>query len=219
MSRPRPTRGAVRSRRRRHGRRPPDNGPRPLRRSTQDLLADVERREQGQRAGGVERVEEQRRLLRGARAELDECRAPVSSAISGAPAQDRPLGAGRVVLGQARDLVEQARSQLVVQPLGRELLRLLAQAPERLVEERGATVVRPEEHLDADPRGGGGRLRHPGHTGSRRRSAAVAGSPSCGRWAGRRAGRRPTSRRAARGTRRRRRPREYSAYGNGVKPG
>ena len=71
-----------------------------------------------------ERVEQQPRLLRRARAELDE---RVGLGALGDVArvldEDRALGAGGVVLGEPGDLVEQLAAAVVVEPLRRQRLR------------------------------------------------------------------------------------------------
>ena len=70
---------------------------------------------------GEHRVEEQGRFLRGSGAEFDQCvGARRADDLRGVPGQDRPLGAGRVVLRQPGDVLEQLAAQLVVEPLGRQ---------------------------------------------------------------------------------------------------
>ena len=82
-----------------------------------------------ERAAGVpasaERVEEQPCLLGRARTRARRgCRRRSRATMSSArAARIAPLGAGRVVLGQPGDLVEQLRAPVVVEPLRREVLR------------------------------------------------------------------------------------------------
>ena len=76
--------------------------------------------------------------------------APVTAAISSrALHEDRPLAPGRVVLGQARDVVEELRPARVVEPLRRDVLGGRAQPAVGVGAERGAQVVGGEVHVDA----------------------------------------------------------------------
>src|SRR5262249_11592000 len=92
-------------------------------RVVQRLLAHVERHEASKRSRGAQRVEQDPRLLRCSRAELDErlglcdardLRRPVD--------QDPPLAPSRVVLVEPGDLIEQLRAPIVVEPLRRYVL-------------------------------------------------------------------------------------------------
>src|ERR1700733_3554646 len=76
------------------------------------------------------------RLRRRAGAELDQGGRIAGSGedLGRAPAEDLPLGPGRVVLDQLGDLLEQLRAALVVEVLRRQLLRVGAEA--------GANVLR-----------------------------------------------------------------------------
>ena len=88
--------------------------------------AHVQRHERGAACRGRrERVEQQPGLLRRARAQLDERLGPGRARRSRrrVRCQQGPLGAGRVVLGQPGDLLEQLAAAGVVEPLRRQLLR------------------------------------------------------------------------------------------------
>jgi hypothetical protein len=61
--------------------------------------------------------------------------------LGAALAQDRGLGAGQVILGQPRDRLEQRRSGIVVEPPRRDRLRVLREALEHVVAERGGNPV------------------------------------------------------------------------------
>ena len=76
-----------------------------------------------QRSGVAQRVQQQPGLLRRAAADLDQrLGAGDRGDLVGVLGQDRPLGAGRVVLGQPGDLVEQLAARGVVEVLGRQCL-------------------------------------------------------------------------------------------------
>ena len=98
-------------------------------RLAQRRLAHVERNEARERARRPQRVEQQARLLRGARTELDE-RVGLGDLrdLVGSLGEDRALGARRVVLGEPGDLVEELRAAVVVEPLRRQLLRVRREA-------------------------------------------------------------------------------------------
>ncbi len=89
-----------------------------------DLLGDVDRDVGAQAAGGAHRVEQVARLRGRAGAELDQGAGSAGGGedLARAVAQDLALAAGRVVLGQLGDLLEQLRAALVVEVLRRELL-------------------------------------------------------------------------------------------------
>ena len=87
--------------------------------AAQDRGVDVDRHEATQGAGPTQRREQQPGLVRGAAAELDEGMRPrLGRDVRGVRREQRALGAGRVVLGQPGDLVEQRAAPLVVEPLG-----------------------------------------------------------------------------------------------------
>ena len=96
----------------------------PLRRLAGDLLGDVDRDIGLEAAGVAHRVEQDPGLGRRARAELDQ-RARLAGGgedLGGALLEDLALAAGRVVLGQLGDLLEELRAALVVEVARRELL-------------------------------------------------------------------------------------------------
>src|SRR5262249_48223156 len=63
--------------------------------------------------------------------------------------------AGRVVLGQARDRVEELRAPVVVEVLGRKLLRRGSETGANVGREGALVVVRIDVHVDADSALGG----------------------------------------------------------------
>ena len=63
--------------------------------------------------------------------------------------EDRPLAPSRVVLGEARDVVEELRAARVVEPLRRDVFRRRAQAALRVGTERVPEVVGGEVDVDA----------------------------------------------------------------------
>ena len=65
--------------------------------------------------------------------------------LAACSSEDAPLGAGRVVLGQARDLVEQLAAAVVVEPLRRERLRRARRA-------RHARRLRARASIASGPR-------------------------------------------------------------------
>src|SRR5207249_7075590 len=72
----------------------------------QGFFVHVERDEAGERAGGVERVQEEADVLRGSGAELDERACASATCDRGRPgAQDLVLATREVVLREVRDLV------------------------------------------------------------------------------------------------------------------
>ena len=90
----------------------------------QRLFAHVEGREAAQRSFITKCVEQQARLRAPSRAQFDQrlgARQPRD--ITCVRLQDHALRARRVVLGKARDLVEQLGAAVVVEPLRRQLLR------------------------------------------------------------------------------------------------
>ncbi len=90
-----------------------------------------------ERAGRLQRVEQHARLGRGPGAELDELAgAGQLGQLLGALLEDRPLGAGRVVLGQLADAVEQLRPARVVEVLRRQLLERPREAVEHVLGQR-----------------------------------------------------------------------------------
>ena len=88
-------------------------------------LRDVQRDKGFQAAVAGQRVQQQPRLLARAGTQLDEgVRIRERRDIRGVRGEDFPLGAGRVVLGQLGDLLEQLAAFGVVEPLGRQPLPL-----------------------------------------------------------------------------------------------
>ena len=83
--------------------------------------------------GRLHGVEEDAGLVARARAQLDERGGAAGlgddHAVGG---EDLALGAGGVVLGQARDVVEEGRATVVVEPLGRQRLGRSGQPGERV---------------------------------------------------------------------------------------
>ena len=103
----------------------------------QRLLAHVEGHEAPQRPVRRQRVEQHARLVGGAGAELDErVRVRQLADLVGVLAQQVALALGRVVLGQARDRVEELRAALVVEPLRREVLGRRGQAGDDVLAQR-----------------------------------------------------------------------------------
>ena len=148
---PEALRGAARSRRRPHAPRLRVLLRDRVRARDEHFLAHVERDEATQRSLGDERVQEEARLLRGPRAELDQRRPPASRTRSRAPApRGSVVGAGEVVLGEPGDLVEEERAALVVEPDRGDLLRRVSRRPaqRRLVERRPALGARPRTDVD-----------------------------------------------------------------------
>jgi hypothetical protein len=98
---------------------------------------DVERDVAPERAGARHGVEQDAGLGGGAGPELDELAdAGGRDDRVGARLEDRALGAGRVVLGQLADPVEQRGAARVVEVLGRQLLGGAGEAVEDVVGER-----------------------------------------------------------------------------------
>ena len=113
------------------------------------LLAHVERDEATQGSLGDERVQEEPRLLGRSRAQLDErLRACLGRDLGRPLLEDLALRAREVVLGQPRDLVEEERAALVVEPDRGDLLRPGAQAAERRVVERCLALGVVEKNVD-----------------------------------------------------------------------
>ena len=141
--------------------------------------------------------------------------------LVGARVEDRALGACRVVLGQAGDLVEQLGAAVVVEPLGGSSF---------------GVAVRPARTSDATRRARSSgvrwtstdaiviqaarcRLMRPGAAEAGEDLAADRVVPVAERGAHRRPGRWPTTRRAAPCTRHRRTPRSTRGTGTTAKPG
>ncbi len=160
-------------------------------RGPQGGVADIERDVAAEPAARLHGVEQDPRLLAGAGAELDQdVGIGLEDHVLGVGVQDRALGPGRVVLGQAGDLVEQAASPVVVEVDRRELLGIRGQ-PGAHVGLHGVPEVAARE-VDVD--GGGDHAGH-GLGGLRGRWARVArwtkaprlsGIRCCGPAAGRR---------------------------------
>ena len=137
-------------------------------------LGHVERDVAAQGARLGHRAQQQPRLGRRARAELDELRgAGGLDDLGAALLEDRALGARRVVLGQLADAVEELGAAGVVEVLGRQLLERPREAVEDVVGQR-ALVAGADEGLD-DDRVGGQQGRHQLSSGSvaRRRPAKI----------------------------------------------
>ncbi len=106
-------------------------------RRDQGRLADVHRHVAAQRARRAQRVQQQPGLVRGPRAELDERPGPrLPGDLGRGGVQDLPFGAGRVVLAQLGDLVEQRAALRVVEPLGRQRLRVRREPAARVGAQR-----------------------------------------------------------------------------------
>lgn len=113
-----------------------------LARGLQHPGIDVERDEPAQLTAVAHGIEQHPRLLRRAAAQLHErvC-AGGRGDLGGTVPQDLGLGAGRVVLGQPRDLVEQVAAHRVVEPLGRQLFRRLGQTVAHIATQRGGRGI------------------------------------------------------------------------------
>src|SRR5205807_1720808 len=111
----------------------------------QGRLAHVERDEAPKGSVRRERVQQQPRLLRRARAQLDErVGGRARRDVACVAGEDRALGTGRVVLRESRDLVEEAATLLVVEPLRGEDLRARGEACAGVGPQRGGEVVGTE---------------------------------------------------------------------------
>ena len=116
-----------------------------------DGLGHVERDVAAQGARLLHRVEEDPRLDRRTRSELDELAgAGERDDLVGAFAQDLELGAGRVVLGELGDLLEQLRAAGIVEVLGRQFLERAREPGEDVAAER-ALLVLGQPGIDPDP--------------------------------------------------------------------
>ena len=103
----------------------------------QRLLADVERHEAREQSGVAHGVEQHPRLLRRARAELDQrVGAGPGNDLGCTLDEDLPLATRRVVLVEARDLLEQRGAAIVVEPLRRDVLRRAREPESRVFLER-----------------------------------------------------------------------------------
>ena len=119
----------------------------------QGRLAHVERDEAPKGSAGRERVQQQSRLLRRARAQLDErVGGRARRDVPCVAGEDRALGTGRVVLGEPCDLVEEAAPLFVVEPLRWEDLRARSETGARVGSQRGREVVGTEVDVDAGRR-------------------------------------------------------------------
>ena len=161
-----------------------------------DLLGDVHGGVGTEATGLGHRVEQDARLCRRARPQLDQGRrtARRRADVGGVVLQDRPLATGRVVLGQRRDLLEELRSPLVVEVARRELLEGLREARAHVGGHAGERPPGWQADVDRDVWGGGAlhglsystRLwlvrftRRPSRSGRRRRSGGARAGPSCG---------------------------------------
>jgi hypothetical protein len=116
-------------------------------------LAHVHRHVEPQRPLIAQRVEQQPGLLRRSRAELDELMsAGKRRDLAGDRGQDRALGAGRVVLGEFGDLLEQGAALGIVEPLRRQELRCGAEPGECVRPQGRGAVVRRKAMLDSGQR-------------------------------------------------------------------
>ncbi len=103
----------------------------------QRLLGDVEGHEALQVARLDHRVEQEPGLLGRSRAGLDErVRGGQPRDVARVLGEDDALSPGEVVLGQLRDLLEEHRAALVVEPLRRQLLRRRREALARRLRAR-----------------------------------------------------------------------------------
>ena len=115
-----------------------------------DRLGAVHRHVAAQPPGARHRVQQGARLGRGARAELDKLLGLRQRNDLRRPAvQDLALAARRVVLGQARDAVEQLGPALVVEVLRRELLEVAREPGAHVVRDRLERVA-GQVGVDAD---------------------------------------------------------------------
>ncbi len=119
-------------------------------------LGDVHRHVAFERAGAVQGVEQHARLGGGARAQLDQLDgAGEGGDLRGGGVEDPALGAGRVVLGQLADSVEQLGAAGVVEVLGGQFLEGPGQPVEHVLGER-ALLGTAEVGVDLDGVVGGG---------------------------------------------------------------
>ena len=136
----------------------------------------VERDEGAKPPHAAQSVEQDPGLLGCSRTELDE---RVGTARrddrGGVRGEDGALRPGRVVLGQAGDPVEQLRSAVVVEPLGREILRHGGEPPARVGPERDAEVGGIEVGVHTQRRGG--------HRGPSRGVVVGPSAVTVSRWA------------------------------------
>ena len=141
-------------------------------------LGHVERDVAAQGARLGHRAQQQPRLGRRARAQLDELGgAGGLDDLRAALLEDRALGARRVVLGQLADAVEELGAARVVEVLGRQLLERPGQAVEHVVGQR-ALVLGADEGLHDDRVGGQQR----GHLLSSGSVARRTPAKICRRW-------------------------------------
>ena len=97
-----------------------------------------------QGAGVEQGVDQGDRLVGRARAQLDQRGGPAAGRDLGAVGgQDLPLGPGRVVLGQGRDLLEEGTALLVVEPPRRQSLGAWASGPARTSAAKAAAASAP----------------------------------------------------------------------------
>src|SRR5262249_31115366 len=131
-----------------------------------------------ERAVPLQRVEQQTRLLRRARSELDECgRVRTRCDLIGARLEDGAFTASGVVLGQSGDGVEQLRAAIVVEPLWRELLGVGTESGRSFGAQCSRELVGTEVHVDLE-HGGPQELR------SKSRSRASRTPENIQRWCG-----------------------------------
>ena len=136
----------------------------PLRAAAERLLAHVEGDELAEAVGRDEGVEQEARLLGRAGAELDErLGAAERGDLVGVRLEDRALRPCEVVLGQARDLVEELGAALVVEPLRRQLLRRGGETAARVGAKRRLERAGMEPKVDSDSLGERAPLPHRRH--------------------------------------------------------
>ena len=126
----------------------------------QERRAHVDRHVELGQARRAHRVEDDAALLGVARAQLDQrAGAQLGHQLRHPALQQRALGAGRVVLGQPGDRLEQLRPALVVEVLGRQLLLRSREADGHLGEHAGIL-----DRARPDGGAGTGKVRHRGRT-------------------------------------------------------
>ncbi len=121
-------------------------------RGTQGRLADLERHEPSELTGCGESIEQGPRLVGRARTELDQGVGTADPGHGGRFAlEDLTLPLGRVVLGEAGDLLEDLATHLVVEPLGGERPGSAGQAISDVEGEGAREVTWLQAQVDPDP--------------------------------------------------------------------
>ena len=120
-------------------------------RCRQHAGVDVERHEAAQRSAVAQRVQQHAGSSPRCRCPARRgCRRRLADGDVGRRGpQDLRLGAGRVVLGQPGDLVEQITAHGIVEPLGRQRLRCLLQAVEHVAAQRRRYAESAARWLDS----------------------------------------------------------------------